>query len=170
MTTTTDYAAINKAKAQGRAEQRADSLRAFVFHANAVHADFEVNVHTAGELRAVLLAIGGHNHFDPIEAAELLGPQVREAMEVTIKSCTDGPYLYFTLPHFDGQRLEHLGTTNTGDKLTIEHRVAIAQRLVDLGQELKADMVRVSQSANHDDPAVHQRTGETPHTITLWWD
>jgi hypothetical protein len=127
MTTTTDYAAINKAKAQGRAECRADALRAFVAHAKAVHASVvEVNVHTAGELRAVLFAIGGHNHFDPNEAAELLGPQVREAMEVTVRSCADGPYLYFTLPHFDGQRLEHLGTTNTGDKLTIEHR---AERL-----------------------------------------
>ena len=155
--------------------QRAADLPAFIRHAEAIGSDFTLKVHTAAQLRAVLVTIGGHNNFDPVRAADLLGPLVADMMEVEVRQWVSGPALYLTVPPWNHQRLgERHYWRGVGDAYTWEQRQATAARVIAAGRELQADEISVDQfgtmTADGTPARVWNAPGERPYTVRLWWD
>lgn len=144
-------------------ETRPDQLRALMAQAIAVGADVTVPVRTAAELAAVLDAIGGHNDYDPAKAARLLGPLVPDMMHVKVEHFVAGPAIHLGLPFWTNQTIK----PSSGAPTKVD-RIALAERVREVGKQLGADEIscRQFQSA---DPA-WLGTGENPVEIRLWWD
>jgi hypothetical protein len=142
--------------------QRAIDLPDFVSHAALMRADFTVDVHTADQFQAVLAAIGGHNNYDPREAADLLGDLVPDAMQVSVEHFVAGPAIYFQVPFTEAQQNKNRGTFAPSTFLTDEQRRQIADAVIAAGRALRADEISTRQGPGEPD-VVWNKPGDRPY-------
>jgi hypothetical protein len=154
--------------------ERENQLPDFVRHADRIGSHFALQVYTAGQLAAVLHAIGSHNRLNTAAAAELLGPLVGEAMEVSVAHWPGGPAITFQVPFFEHQRVDWRASgTGMGPKYSNDQRKAYAGRVIAAGRTLRADEISTRQYAGGDEGAtrvVWGMTGTNPYEVRLWWD
>lgn len=152
---------------------RPAEYRAFVAHAARLGiADYTIEVRTPDELRAVLMAIGGHNNYDPDRAAALLGPFIGAMSRVRVASFVGGPALYFELPFWTHQRIDAGPWRGMGTKYTNEERAALAQQVMTTGRRLNADEITARQFGHvgAEPDFTVRRPGDDPREVRLWWD
>lgn len=175
MTITVETTADRFARERRDRQDAADAAReaempGFVRAAAAIGADFSIRIHTAGQLRAVLETIGGHDNYDPTRAATLLGPLVVDAMSVTVKHYVAGPDILVEIPWTEAQTLGNRAAgMGMGRRFTNYERDAYARRVIAVGQTLKADEITTRQ-AGYERQIVNRRPGDRPLEIRLWWD
>lgn len=175
MTTTTETAADRFARERRERRDAADTAREtklpyFVAMAADIRSDFTIRVDTAGQLRAVLEAIGGHNDYNPTRAATLLAPLVADAMSVTVKHYAAGPDILIEIPWTEAQTLGNRGgSMGMGRRFTDAERDAYARRVIAVGQMLNADEITTRQ-AGYEREIINRRPGDRPLEIRLWWD
>jgi hypothetical protein len=149
--------------------QRAAELPDFVAHAARMRADFTVEVHTADQLRAVLVAIGGHNNYHPREAADQLGGLVPDAMRVIVEQFIAGPAIYVQVPFTEAQQIKHRAGFGGNDRLSDAWRQQYTASVIAAGRALGADEITTRQGPGQPDIVVG-RPGDRPYEVRLWWD
>jgi hypothetical protein len=149
--------------------QRATELPDFVSHAALMHADFTLDVHTADQLQAILVAIGGHNNYNPREAADLLGDLVPDAMRVTVEHFVSGPAIYFQIPFTEGQQIKNRAGFAMNTHLGDTWRQQFTASVIAAGRGLRADEITTRQGPGEPDIVVG-RPGDRPYEVRLWWD
>jgi hypothetical protein len=146
--------------------QRAIDLPDFVSHAALMRADFTVDVHTADQLRAVLVAIGGHNNYDPHDAADQLGGLVPDAMRVTVERFVSGPAIYLQIPFTEAQQIKTRHGFAMNDHLGDEWRQQFTASVIAAGRALRADEITTRQGPGEPDIVVG-RPGDRPYEVRL---
>jgi hypothetical protein len=149
--------------------QRAADLPAFVEHALRMGADFTVQVHTADQLCAILTVIGSHNRYHALEAADLLGDLVPDAMQVSVEQFVAGPAVYFQVPFTEAQQNKNRGIFAPRTFLTDEQRRQFADAVIAAGRALQVDEISTRQGPGEPD-VVWNKPGDRPYEIRLWWD
>jgi hypothetical protein len=152
--------------------ERAAELPAFVKHAARIGADFTLTVATADQLRAVLVTIGGHNNYNPRQAADRLGDLVADAMQVQVEQFVGGPAIYFRVPYTEGQRNRHRFASAMNVRLSDETRKEFAEAVIAAGRALGADEISTRQRTKEPgNPSITWGgTGDHPYEVRLWWD
>jgi hypothetical protein len=149
--------------------QRAIDLPDFVSHATLMRADFTVDVHTADQLQAVLVAIGGHNNYDPRDAADQLGGLVPDAMRVSVEHFVAGPAIYLQIPFTEAQQIKNRAGFAPNTPLGDEWRQQFTASVIAAGRVLRADEITTRQGPGEPDIVVSQ-PGDRPYEVRLWWD
>lgn len=152
---------------------RPTELRDFVRHAQRLGIrDYSLDVRTPDELHAVLVAIGGHNDYDPDRAAALIGDLIGTAMRVRVEAFTGGPAIYVELPFWTHQRIDAGPFRRMGSKYTDEERAGIAQQVMTAGRRLRANEIMARQFLHVGAEPVwsHTGPGADPCEVRLWWD
>jgi hypothetical protein len=149
--------------------QRAVDLPDFVSHAALMRADFTVDVHTADQLQAVLVAIGAHNNYDPRDAADLFGGLVPDAMRVTVEQFVSGPAIYLQIPFTEAQQIKNRAGFAMNTQLGDNWRQQFTASVIAAGRALRADEITTRQGPGEPDIVVG-RPGHRPYEVRLWWD
>jgi hypothetical protein len=174
MTDATQTFAAERAARQDRFDaQRNAELHNFIAAAGAAGIiDYTVPIHTADQLHTVLMAIGGHNNYDPQRAVALLSPLIDTAMAVNVDMFSGGPAISFEIPFTRQQQIQARRVFAPSIPIEDTDRIAMAQAIIDAGRALDADSIAVRQAGGHPDSPeyIQGAAGERPREIRLWWD